>query len=134
PSDRAVDRPARFSAPGSGPPARHPRPARSRLRAGRGHRSPRARAPAAATLSLGHSGQLGEKGSDLKPLVDRLAAGPGSGGKLPSQLDRAIPRLHVADEPARGEVLGLRERAIGQPRGAPPAPTPRPAPPGPRVG
>ena len=45
PSGREADRRARLPVPESGPPARHPRPTRNLLRAGRGHRSPRARGP-----------------------------------------------------------------------------------------
>jgi hypothetical protein len=81
------------------PPARHPRPTRSRLRARRRLRSPRARAPAAATRSLGDRGRSGEKRSNLEPLVDRFAAGPGTADSSP------------ASWTARSQVLLLRRAA-----------------------
>src|SRR5690606_2980152 len=113
PADRVAGRLARSPRPGSMPPARHPRPTRSRLRAGRGCRSPWAPAPAAVTRSLARVRGGAEERPDLEPFVDRLAAGPRSGGELPGQLDRALPGVHVDDEPAGDEVLGLGERTVG---------------------
>src|SRR6185437_12222528 len=76
-------------------------------------RSPQAQAREPATRSLGYRRRLGQKRSHLKPLVDRLATDPGSGGEFASQLDCPIPRLDVDDHPACDEVLGLREWSIG---------------------
>ena len=66
--------------------------------------------PCSRARSLGDRGRRGEKRPDLEPLVDRLAAGAGSGGQLPGQLDRAIPGHHVDDVPAGDEGVRCVQR------------------------
>ena len=115
--DRAADRPARFPARGPAPPARHPRPTRSPLRAGRGRRSPRARAPAAATsFTRSIAGGWVRNGRTSSHSWIGSPPGPGAADSSPGELDRAVPGLHVDDHPAGDEVLRLGERAVGHRR------------------
>src|SRR5215218_395593 len=72
--------------------------------------------PGAAVRSVGDQGRGAEEGPHLQPLVDRLPAGSGRGRQLSGQLDGAVPGVDVDDHPAGDQVLGLRERTIGDRR------------------
>src|SRR5690606_11246262 len=60
----------------------------------------------------------GQERPYFQPFVDRLAARAGGGGQFGGEFERPLVAVDVDHHPAGDEVLGLRERAVGDRRPA----------------
>ncbi len=59
-------------------------------------------------------GRLGHDLPDVDPLIQRRPARAGLGGDVGRELDRAVVRLDVDHVPARHEIAGFGQRAVGR--------------------
>src|SRR4029078_524651 len=56
------------------------------------------------------------EGTHLEPFMDRFSTRAGRGGQLAGQLERAVVAVDVDNHPAGDQILGFRERAVGDRR------------------